>query len=106
MNGVLPPCYQMHTDSSLASSWDVLARAVADEVMRWAMSVTGVGVMPPAEDALVGAGKGRSCLHATVRLNAIKRMLVAAAPASQHALGPSAQLHSRVRACACAGCRR
>ena len=57
---------------------------------------TWVGVVAPAEDTLVGAGKRGRGLHAAVALNAIEGVLVAAAPPAQHALRPTAQLHSAV----------
>ena len=57
---------------------------------------TRIGVVPPAEDTLVGAGQGWGCFHAPVRFDAIEAMLVAAAAASQHGLGPAAQLHPAV----------
>lgn len=52
--------------------------------------LTRVGVVAPAEDTLIGTGQGRCSLHAPVRLNAIKAVLVAATPPTQHGLGPAA----------------
>ena len=62
--------------------------------------VTWVGVVAPAEDALVGAGERGRGLHAAVALDAVEGVLVAAAPPAQHALRPAAQLHAAVGSCA------
>lgn len=42
--------------------------------------------LPPAEDTLVGAGEAGGGFHASVGLDAVERVLVAAASASQHRL--------------------
>lgn len=42
--------------------------------------------VPPTEYTFVGTSETRSCFHAAVRLDPIKRVLVAAAPTSQHRL--------------------
>ena len=55
-------------------------------------------MMSPAEHALVGTCHAGSHLHAKVRSDAIERVLVASATTTKHALGPSAQLYSAVRA--------
>ncbi len=47
-------------------------------------------VVPPAEDTLVRACKGRRGLHALVRGNPVESVLVAATAASKHAFRPSA----------------
>jgi len=47
-------------------------------------------VVPPTENALVGTGERRRGLHALVRRNSIKGVLVAAAAAPEHALRPPA----------------
>lgn len=60
---------------------------------------TGVGVVAPAEDTLVGAGQRGRCLHAAVALDAIEGVLVAAAAPAQHALRPPAELHPTMRPC-------
>ena len=39
------------------------------------LSADRVGVMPPAEDALVGASKARRGLHAPVRLDSVEGVL-------------------------------
>mmetsp|Transcript_148 Transcript_148/g.530 ORF Transcript_148/g.530 Transcript_148/m.530 type:complete len:678 (-) Transcript_148:35-2068(-) len=56
-----------------------------------------VGVMPPAEHALVRAGQTRRRLHAPVRLYAVEGVLVAAAAPPELRLGPPAQLDPGVR---------
>ena len=74
-------------------------RPQAEPLDRSAARFTRICVMAPAEDALVGACKRGRGLHASVRLNAIEGMLVAAATSTQHALRPSAQLDPRMRPC-------
>lgn len=73
----------------------------AGQKLHWAkgQTRTRVGVVTPAEDALVGTGQGGGGLHAPVGLNAIEAMLVTATPPAQHGLGPAAQLHPTVGAC-------
>lgn len=56
-------------------------------------------MVAPAEDAFVCAGQRGGGFHAAVALNAIEGVLVAAAPPTQHALCPAAQLHATVRPC-------
>jgi hypothetical protein len=50
--------------------------------------------MPPAEDALVGAGQAGRRFHAAVRLDAVETVLVAASAASQLSFRPAADLDS------------
>ena len=49
-----------------------------------------------SKPSLVGAGQRGGGFHAAVRLYSIEAVLVAAAAAAQHALGPAAQLHAAV----------
>mmetsp|Transcript_25300 Transcript_25300/g.38840 ORF Transcript_25300/g.38840 Transcript_25300/m.38840 type:complete len:263 (-) Transcript_25300:705-1493(-) len=55
-------------------------------------------VMPPAENALVGAGQTWSGFHALIGGNTVKGVLVASTSSSQLMLGPSAKLDSTVGA--------
>lgn len=90
-------CLGAHTQYSKA--WPNDPRQLGNIGSMQTRHPTRVGMVAPAEDTLVGTGKGGSGLHAAVRLNAVEAVLVAAAPPPQHGLGPPAQLHPTVRAC-------
>merc|ERR1719376_1959663 len=57
-----------------------------------------IGVMPPAKHTFVRTSQRGSCFHASVTLNTVESVLVAATSAPQHRFRPSAQLDTRVRA--------
>lgn len=46
---------------------------------------------PPAEDTFIGTGQAGGGLHAPVRLDAVKGVLVAASPPTQHRLPEEAK---------------
>lgn len=50
---------------------------------------------PPAEDTFIGTGQAGGGLHAPVRLNAVKGVLVAASPPTQHRLTEKARKCAR-----------
>ena len=50
------------------------------------LGADGIGMMSPAEDALVGARQTRSCLHAPVRFNAVKSVLETRLNTSYHGI--------------------
>ena len=54
--------------------------------------------MAPAEHTAIGAGEGRSHLHALVGGDAVEGVLVAAASATKLVLGPAAKLDGGVGA--------
>lgn len=58
----------------------------------------GVGAVAPAEDAFVGAGEGGCGFHALVRGDAIERVFVAGASATECRFGPAADLDTRMGA--------
>ena len=58
-----------------------------------------INVVPPAENALVGARDIGRVLHTLVRRNAVEGVFVAAPLALEHRLGPAAEFCGGVAAC-------
>ena len=58
-----------------------------------------INVVPPAENALVGARDIGRVLHTLVRRNAVEGVFVAAPLALEHRLGPAAEFRGGVAAC-------
>jgi hypothetical protein len=53
---------------------------------------------PPAEDTFVGASQTGRCFHAPMGLDAVERVLVAAASTAKHTLRPATELDAAVGA--------
>ena len=58
----------------------------------------GVGAVPPAEDAFVGAGEGGCGFHALVGSDAVEGEFITGASATESGFGPAANFDARVRA--------